>query len=293
MPPKKPLHPYRTIHDGVLLSDIAVDTTGTYITGFPYDEGPRLWVCEPDTDAARALVEEDGPPLSHVRAGEGGVFVVAEQVILRVDRASGARTPIAETPVAMTTSLALDGAWVYGTVIGANGGVYRVPTSGGTLDWIFRGPASSVVAHDGRVAWATEGALMLRAAEGEALRRVDAPNPKCPCFFGSDLLWAEWGEAGRLAALDLTTGEQRTVTPATYPGELTTTGRHIYWTQALTKPSQIWIWRMDPADPGSVQGLVKGRSKGGRLAAGAGALVWIDDCAGGAHRMELSALGPE
>lgn len=290
MPPKKALFPYRTICDVVLLSDITIDTTGVYIAGFAYDTGPRLWAVGPDDPAPRALIPEDGPPISLVRADESGVYAVTSGEILKVDRRSGALTLVTRTPPAMTLSLALDGEWLYGTTVGENGGVFRAPKAGGSLEWLFRGRANTVTASEGRVAYATADTLVVLLPGGEPAS-YPVNNLSRLHFFQNTLVWTERAAEGGLVALDLTTGARRVLTPASYPSQLTSSGRHLYWTVALTKPSEPWIWRMDPHDPASVQPLVKGRSKGGHLAAGAGALAWIDDCGGGAHRMELAVFG--
>ena len=296
MPPKKPLHPYRTLCDVVLLSDITIDTTGVYIAGYAYDTGPRLWAVGPDPvsqgdpPAPRALIPQDGPPISLVRADESGVYAVTSGEILEVDRSSGALTLVARTPPAMTLALALDGEWLYGTTVGEAGGVFRAPKAGGSLEWLFRGRANTVAASEGRVAYAAAGKLVVHLPGGEPTPVPDVVNPRTLHFFGNELIWTEFDAAGGIVALDLATGTRRPLTAAVHPCRLTSAGRHLYWTVALTKPNQPWIWRMDPQDPASVEPLVKGRSKGGHLAAGAGALVWIDDCGGGAHRMELATI---
>lgn len=290
---KRPL-PIRAIDTRVLLGDLAVDAQHTWLTGFAFDDTPRLVAVAHGASEPHLVVRaRSAPPLSHVVSDGALVIASAEQRLVRIDPATGALTTLATTPAAMTTALALDGDWIYGTVTGAEGGVYRVPRAGGALAWIRRGWSLSLAASRGRVACGDGANVWLSPSPTAPLRPLtDVANAHAIAFADDTLVWCEFTPEGWLHAIDLTTGQRRALTAAPYGSSLVALDGYLYWAQASSRKTRAWIWRMRLDDPASVEPLVLGGCKRGRLAGHGTTLAWCGSNDGGAFTLDLAALAP-
>ncbi|MFO0652450.1 MAG: hypothetical protein U0326_39890 [Polyangiales bacterium] len=283
--------PIRDIDPRALFSDVAVDASNTYLAGFAFDESPRLVAIAHGATAPHLVVAaKRAPPLLLLACDDALLIAAAERRIVRVDTRTGALSKLVETPVAMTTALALDHDWIYGTVIGPGGGVFRAPRSGGALSWVHRGRAVSLAVSRGRVAFGDGDRLWLKESESSVLRRLaDPAHPHSIAFLGDEIFWTEFTPEGSLCALDLATGLRRVIAASPYSSALVALGGHLYWAQS-SRNAQPWLWRVRPDDPSSIEPILKGRCKRGHLAGEGATLSWFGDLAGGAHALDLSAL---
>ncbi len=286
---RAPALPLWNVDSTVLLADVAVDAQAVYLAGFPFDPGaPRLQAVARDRSGTRTLLPARHAPVSLVRADADGLFVVVPGAILEVDRVTGDTRRVAATLPAATVRLELAGAWLYGVPLGVSG-VYRVPRAGGDLEWVALGRGMCVAADGERLAVVVDGQVRVRVGTGPFTELGAVHNPHRLAWVGDTLVAAEFAEAGALVAFDTATGSRRELAVGGYYSQVLAHQGWVYVTQALHK-SGPWVFRVR-VESGEVQPLVRGRSKGGRLAVGAGMLAWIGDSRGGAGALDLAALG--
>ena len=289
---KKRSLPIRPLDPRVLLGDIAVGASPTYLTGFAFDDSDRLVAVAHGATAPHLVVSARESPALTLLACDGERLIAsADRQLVGLDARTGALSPLVDTPAAMTTSLALDGEWVYGTVIGPDGGVFRAPSVGGAFAWIHRGRATALAVSRGRIAFSDGAHLWLKdAATSEPHRIADAVNPGALAFADDELFWGGFTPEGSIRAINLATGDLRVVASAPYTSALVVLGDHLYWAQASSRKSLPWIWRArrDAASP--AEPLVHGSCKLGRLAGYGATLAWCGGGEGGAYALDVAAL---
>ncbi len=292
MATKKRSLPVRQIDARVLLGDIAVDASNTYVTGFAHEKSHRLVAIAHGATAPHLVISaREAPALSLLACDDSLLVASTDRRVVRIDTRTGAITTLVETPVAMTTALALDHESIYGTIIGADGGVFRAPRSGGALEWLHRGRATSLAVSRGRIAFSDGAHLWLKdSTASEARRLCDSANPHSIAFVGDELIWTEFAPEGSLRAFDIARGDQRVIASAPYSSALVALGGHLYWAQASSRKTLPWIWRARRDTPSSIEPLVRGTCKRARIAGHGATLSWCGGGDGGAFSLDVTAL---
>ncbi len=293
MPTPKRTLPVRAIDPRALLGDLALNRTHTHLSGFAFDDGPRLVSIAHDASAPALVISAHAsPPLTHLACDDALLVAATERRIVRIDTRTGALTTLVDTPAAMTTSLLLDDA-IYGTVIGPEGGVFRAPREGGSLHWLHRGRATSLAVSHGRIVFCDGARLLCLDPHSDAPRvLVDPAIAHTIVFVDDTLIWTEFTAEGSLRALDLTTGDVRPLASAPFASGLVALGEHLYWAQASRRKTDPWLWRVRRDGRSAPQPLLKGGCKRAVLAGHGHTLAWCGGNDGGAFTLDVTALTP-
>jgi len=258
----------RRIIDDVLLSRVAVDDEHVYASS-EYGDSKLIAVAH-DGSQRRDLVRDI--PISHVAAARDGLYATSGSRFVRIDKASGGVDIIADIG-ATPWGFAIDDEHVYGSILGTDGGIVRVPKRGGDLGWLVRGKSVT--------AFAVDRDSILYASGGQLWRGdtpiVDVRNPHVIAVVGDAIVWTEFDNHGSLAMFH--NGARRDLAPGGYTSGLVAIGDWIYWTLSQRKKTGVTVWRMKL--DGEPQPLAKFTSKAAPLAGNEQIVCWHDDCAGG------------
>jgi Domain of unknown function (DUF5050) len=224
------------------------------------------------------------PELTHVHCDANEVYVAQGSVLVRVSVSNGVVTELFDAKT-MVTSVCCDKEFVYASLHGEypgyeNGGVVRIPKSGGAAQRLVQGRCVGVCAVDDNSLFYSSGGTLCEMVLGERGNETmlcSALNPHSIVASAQHIYFTEYDQAGALCAFNRKTKARTAIFSAPYAWKLFQLGEWLYWSQSSLKSKAGAIWRIH-LDVGAVPEVVaRFRSSAPEISAQNERVAWIDE----------------
>ncbi|HEX5062021.1 MAG TPA: hypothetical protein VFV99_21780 [Kofleriaceae bacterium] len=264
-------------------SKLALDKEHLIVSGTL--DCPRLFVMHRDGTGRHVVFDANSlSNVCDVWADDRDIFVSCDRGLGRVDK-SGTFRQLAPYTHA---HICCDEEFLYGTQgVGRDEneiGAFRIPRTGGELEWLVRGPTSALTVHDGRLYYYQHQLIRVREPDGATRALAQAEWPGSIVVLGPDEI--AWTQNGLVASakdrLPRTLATPRIATGMIRRGDT------LYWGAWEPNKQGLWYMRIDDPTPALV---AKFPHKSLSIVADDTHLFWTGHVNGGVYALPRSSRG--